>query len=277
MNATSRPTVPPTPGDVVSMRGVSVVYETEGRRPVHALGSIDLDIRAGEVVSLIGPSGCGKSTLLNVAAGLQRPTAGHVTVAGHSVTGPLPNVTAMVFQDYGLFPWFTVQRNVEVALEFQGVRASERRARAIEELRKVGLEDFLHALPKHLSGGMRQRVGIARALSLRTPVIMMDEPFGALDEQTRTVLGEELSVLLANEGKTILLVTHSLSEAVFLSNRIVVMSSRPGSIKAVLEVPGDHPRTPEFMTTPEFHAIRDELFELMHAEMRASVLSERGG
>lgn len=260
---------------VIDMRDVSVTYRSPELGEVCAVEGVDVKVRRGEVFTLIGPSGCGKSTLLSVAAGLQKPETGTVTIDGQTVVGPLPRTTAVVFQDYGLFPWMTVLRNVEVALEFQGVVKAERRERAVAQLNQVGLGRFLNAYPRQLSGGMRQRVGVARALSLRTPVIMLDEPFGALDEQTRTVLGEELSLLLSTAGKTILLVTHSLAEAVFLSDRIGVMGGRPGRIRSVLEVPGDHPRTPDFMTRPEFHQLRDELFRLLHEEMRSSVLGDR--
>lgn len=261
---------------VIDLRNVSVTYRSAELGDVVAVEDVDIEVRRGEVFTLIGPSGCGKSTLLSVAAGLQRPSTGTAHIDGQAVAGPMPHTTAVVFQDYGLFPWLTVLRNIEVALEFQGVAKGERRERAVSQLNQIGLDRFLNAYPRQLSGGMRQRVGVARALSLRTPVIMLDEPFGALDEQTRTVLGEELSFLLSTAGKTILLVTHSLAEAVFLSDRIGVMGGRPGRIRSVLEVPGNHPRSPEFMTRPEFHELRDELFQLLHEEMRSSVLGNEG-
>jgi NitT/TauT family transport system ATP-binding protein len=182
-----------------------------------------------------------------------------------------------VFQEYSLFPWRTVLGNIETGLEFQGVPRGERRGRALRYLRMVGLEPFADAVPRQLSGGMKQRVAIARALSLETPVMLMDEPFGALDEQTRMVLGEEVSRIFADTDKTILLVTHSLAEAVFLADRIAVMSGRPGRIRETIEVPESHPRMPEFMTAKLFHELRDHLFRLLHDEMRASVLGPAGG
>ena len=187
---------------------------------------------------------------------------------------PRPDTISVVFQDYSLFPWRTVAGNIEAGLEFQGVPRPQRPDRAMRYLRMVGLDGFAAAVPRQLSGGMKQRVAIARALALETPVMLMDEPFGALDEQTRTVLGEEVSQIFAQTAKTILLVTHSLGEAVFLSDRIAVMTGRPGRIREVLDVAAPHPRTPEFMTSRLFHELRDHLFRLLHDEMRASVLGQ---
>ena len=256
--------------------GVGVVYPGEGSLgAVEALRDVDLSVREGEFFSLIGPSGCGKSTLLGLAAGLRAPSAGTVLVRDLPMDRPRPETIAIVFQEYSLFPWRTVLGNIEVGLEFRGVPAGGRRERALRYLRMVGLEAFAEAIPRQLSGGMKQRVAIARALALETPVVLLDEPFGALDEQKRTVLGEEVSRLFATAGKTVLLVTHSLAEAVFLSDRIAVMSGRPGRIREVVEVAAPQPRTPEFMTSKVFHDLRDHLFRLLHEEMRASVLGER--
>jgi len=261
---------------VIEFRDAGVVYQGEGEMgPVEALRGVTLTVEQGEFFSLIGPSGCGKSTLLNLAAGLRRPTSGTVQVAGQRMERPRPDTISVVFQDYSLFPWRTVLGNVEAGLEFRGVPRAQRRDRALRYLRMVGLEAFAGAVPRQLSGGMKQRVAIARSLSLETPVMLLDEPFGALDEQTRTVLGEEVSQIFAQTAKTILLVTHSLAEAVFLSDRIAVMTGRPGRIREVIEVPVSHPRTPEFMTSKVFHDLRDHLFRLLHDEMRASVLGHR--
>src|SRR5579884_850427 len=258
---------------MIEFQDVSVVYAaSHGIAPIEALQRISLAMHQGEFFTLIGPSGCGKTTLLNLAAGLRRPTKGQVLVGGNAIQRPRPDIVSIVFQEYSLFPWRTVLGNVEAGLEFRGVPAPQRRERALRYLRMVGLESFANAYPRQLSGGMKQRVAIARALSLETPVLLMDEPFGALDEQTRMVLGEELSRIFARTDKTILLVTHSLAEAVFLSDRIAVMTSRPGRIRKIIEVPVPHPRTPEFMTSDLFHERRDELFRLLHDEMRASVL-----
>ncbi len=261
---------------MIEFEDAGVIYQREGAMgPVEALRGLTLTVKRGEFFSLIGPSGCGKSTLLNLAAGLRQPTSGAVLVAGHRMGRPRPDTISVVFQDYSLFPWRTVLGNVEAGLEFQGVPRAQRRDRALLYLRMVGLESFAGAVPRQLSGGMKQRVAIARALSLETPVMLLDEPFGALDEQTRTVLGEEVSQIFAQTAKTILLVTHSLAEAVFLADRIAVMTGRPGQIREVIEVPAPHPRAPEFMTSKVFHDLRDHLFRLLHDEMRASVLGTR--
>jgi NitT/TauT family transport system ATP-binding protein len=258
---------------MLEFRDVGVTYAGDGALgDVEALRGVSLSVHRGEFFCLIGPSGCGKSTLLNLAAGLRRPTIGAVRVSGQAMDRPRPDVISVVFQEYSLFPWRTVLGNVEAGLEFRGVPRGERRARALRYLRMVGLEPFAAAVPRQLSGGMKQRVAIARALALETPLVLLDEPFGALDEQTRMVLGEEVSRIFAETEKTILLVTHSLAEAVFLSDRIAVMSGRPGCIREIVEVPAPHPRTPEFMTSRLFHDLRDHLFRLLHDEMRASVL-----
>lgn len=258
---------------MLDFRDVGVVYAGDGTMDdVEALRGVTLTVRRGEFFCLIGPSGCGKSTLLNLAAGLRQPTTGDVRVGGQAMGRPRPDVISVVFQEYSLFPWRTVLGNVEAGLEFRGVPRAARRERALRYLRMVGLEAFAGAVPRQLSGGMKQRVAMARALALETPVVLLDEPFGALDEQTRMVLGEEVSRIFAETEKTILLVTHSLAEAVFLADRIAVMTGRPGRIREIVDVVAPHPRTPEFMTSERFHELRDHLFRLLHDEMRASVL-----
>ncbi|MGB8485162.1 MAG: ABC transporter ATP-binding protein, partial [Xanthobacteraceae bacterium] len=238
---------------------------------VKTLNAVSLGVRKGELLCLIGPSGCGKSTLLNIIGGLVTPTAGEVRVNGNPVHGPAPKEIAYVFQENTLFPWNTILDNVTVGLEFQGVPAAERRARAMETIEAVGLADFANNYPHQLSGGMKQRASLARALSLRTDILLMDEPFAALDEQTRTYLGEELSVLLATTNKTIVLVTHSLSEAVFLADRVVVMTARPAEIKATIEVKAAHPREPSFTTSSAFSDLRNELYALLRDEIEKTV------
>jgi NitT/TauT family transport system ATP-binding protein len=244
-------------------------------RRVVALESASLEVARGELVSLIGPSGCGKSTLLNIIGGLAVPSAGQVLVDGEAVRGPSPQKIAYVFQENTLYPWRTVIENVELGMAFQGVAKSERKGRARESLEAVGLADFADHFPAQLSGGMRQRAQLARALGLRTEILLMDEPFAALDEQTRMVLGEDLSVLLARTGKTIVFVTHSLVEAVFLADRVAVFSARPGRIKQIIDVEEGHPRSRSFMTSAKLSALRNELYELLHEEIRKS-LSLRG-
>ena len=193
------------------------------------------------------------------------------------VRGVMPQRVGFVFQENALFPWSTVWENLIVGLEFQGVPAPARAARAAHALKMVGMSDFAKFYPDQLSGGMKQRVGLARALALETEVLLMDEPFAALDEQTRMILGEDLSVLLSETGKTIVMVTHSLSEAVFLADRIYVMTARPGRIKAEVAVAREHPRRPDFMTSPQFNDVRAELYTLLHEEMGAPPARDRSG
>ena len=248
--------------------------EEDEARNVRALLDTSLDIARGELLCLIGPSGCGKSTLLNVIGGLLAPTAGAVDVLGKPVQGPMPRDIAFVFQENALFPWNTVIENVDLGMRFQGVARAEREERARRSLEAVGLKDFAQHYPAQLSGGMRQRAALARALSLQTDILLMDEPFGALDEQTRMILGEDLSVLLASTRKTIVFVTHSLGEAVFLADRVAVFSARPGTIKRVIAVEEPHPRKPDFVTSQKFTALRNELYALLHDEIRKTVSAE---
>ncbi len=256
----------------IRVRDVSHQFGEAGQaRHVQALQNTSLDVARGELHCLIGPSGCGKSTLLSVIGGLTTPTTGTVTVAGKPVRGPMPRDLAFVFQENALFPWNTVFENIVLGMKFQGVPKSERHERARRALEAVGLDGFAEHFPGQLSGGMRQRAALARALSLETDILLMDEPFGALDEQTRMVLGEDLSVLLSRSSKTIVFVTHSLGEAVFLADRVAVFSARPGSIKEIITVDEPHPRKPSFMTAPKFHALRDRLYGLLHDEIRKSI------
>src|ERR1700757_5353599 len=259
----------------IRIRGVSHQFGEEGdARYVRALRDTSLDVARGELLCLIGPSGCGKSTLLNVIGGLMAPTAGVVEVAGKRVAGPMPRDIAFVFRENALFPWNTVFENVTRGMVFQGVPRAEREARAQRALAAVGLKDFAQHYPAQLSGGMRQRAALARALSLETGITLKDEPFGALDEQTRMILGEDLSVLLSRTNKTIVFVTHSLGEAVFLADRVAVFSARPGTIKEIIAVDEPHPRKPAFVTSEKFTALRNELYDLLHDEIRKAATSE---
>jgi NitT/TauT family transport system ATP-binding protein len=266
-----------TAGDIaVRIRNVSHQFGEAGdARYVRALDQTSLDVTRGELLCLIGPSGCGKSTLLSIVGGLLAPTSGTVDVAGTPVRGPLPRDIAFVFQENALFPWNTVMENVQLGMRFQGVPQSEHAGRATKCLEAVGLADFANHYPGQLSGGMRQRAALARALSLETGILLMDEPFGALDEQTRMILGEDLSVLLARTEKTIVFVTHSLGEAVFLADRVAVFSARPGTIKKIIHVDEPHPRKPGFVTSEKFTTLRNELYALLHDEIRKAV-SESG-
>ncbi len=257
---------------VIQIENVSQAFGAEGDpRRVVALESASLDISRGELLCLIGPSGCGKSTLLNIIGGLASPSTGQVTIDGQVVRGPSPQKVAFVFQENTLFPWRTVIDNVKLGMAFQGVAKSEREERAQQSLRAVGLADFCNHYPSQLSGGMKQRVQLARALGLRTEILLMDEPFAALDEQTRMVLGEDLSVLLAQTGKTIVFVTHSLVEAVFLADRVAVLTARPGRLKKLISVDEGHPRKSNFMTSNKLGTLRNELYELLHEEIRKTM------
>ena len=230
---------------------------TFGRTPHHvqALGPLELTVARGEFVCLVGPSGCGKSTLLRIAAGLLRPTTGTLEIRTQS-----PRPAAMIFQDYGIYDWKSVRANVRFGLDIQRVPRREANARATEWLTRLGLADFAHAYPATLSGGMRQRVAIARALAVEPELLLMDEPFAALDEQTRMTMGDELLRIWAATGKTIIFVTHSLTEAVYLADEVVVMSARPGRIVDRLEVALPRPRTFEMLSGDTFGSLRDRIW-----------------
>ncbi|PQP01091.1 sulfonate ABC transporter ATP-binding protein [Massilia phosphatilytica] len=233
---------------------VSKVFDGDGRRMV-ALQDITLEIPHGQFVCLLGPSGCGKSTLLNAIAGFAPPTSGRVLADGVPVAGPGPE-RGMVFQEYALFPWMTVEQNVGFGLEIKGMARAQIAARVGELLRLLSLEDFAKRYPKDLSGGMRQRVAIARVLALDSPILLMDEPFGALDALTRRNLQDELLRLWAELRKTVIFVTHSIEEAIYLADRIVVMTYRPGTIKRDILVDLPRLRDP---AAPEFNALKREL------------------
>jgi NitT/TauT family transport system ATP-binding protein len=215
---------------VVEVRGVSKTYPGD----VWALDNISVDFPRGQLTSLLGPSGCGKTTLLKIIAGLLPATSGDVLVNGRPVSGPGPE-RAFVFQDFALMPWATVMRNVAFGLELRGVASSERERVARHYIDQVGLGGFEEKYPHELSGGMRQRVGLARALSVEADVLLMDEPFSAVDEQTRRKFQEDLLLLIGREKRTFIFVTHSIEEAVYVSDRIVLLSPRPGRISQVIE------------------------------------------
>ena len=215
---------------IVEVRGVSKIYEGG----VEALSNITLDFPEGQLTSLLGPSGCGKTTLLKIIAGLIPSTSGEVLVDGQPVAGPGPE-RAFVFQDFALMPWANVMRNVGFGLELRGIGKSERQAIAEKYIDAVGLRGFEHSYPHELSGGMRQRVGLARALAVDAAVLLMDEPFSAVDEQTRRKFQEDLLLLIARERKTFIFVTHSIEEAVYVSDRVVLLSRRPSSVSAIIE------------------------------------------
>ncbi len=251
----------PAPAPVIDIAGVSLTFETKDG-PVYALSNVDLAVAPGDFVSLIGPSGCGKTTLLRVIADLERATAGRITVNGQSPEAArLARAYGYVFQAPALYPWRTIERNVTLPLEIMGIPAAERKDRARRYLDLVNLGGFERKYPWQLSGGMQQRASIARALSFEPDLLLMDEPFGALDEIVRDHLNEQLLRLWAKTGKTVVFVTHSIPEAVFLSNRIVVMSPRPGRIIDVIETNFPRDRGLDIRETPEFlkvaHRVRE--------------------
>jgi NitT/TauT family transport system ATP-binding protein len=225
---------------IIAVRGINKVYPGG----VHALKDIDLDFPAGALTTLLGPSGCGKTTLLKIIAGLLQPTSGEVLVKGEKVTGPGPE-RAFVFQDFALMPWATVLRNVAFGLELRGMPVKQRNEIARTHIAEVGLSGFEEKYPHELSGGMRQRVGLARALAVEADVLLLDEPFSAVDEQTRRKFQEDLLRLREVEKKTFIFVTHSIEEAVYLSDRIVLLSRRPGRIEQVIAPRIDRSGTPD--------------------------------
>ncbi|MGH4034526.1 ABC transporter ATP-binding protein [Actinomycetota bacterium Odt1-20B] len=233
-----------------------------GAAQVAALGPLDLKVAPGEFTCIVGPSGCGKSTLLRIAAGLLRPSRGELTIR---TTSPRP--AAMIFQDYGIYDWKTVLANVRFGLDIQKVPRKEATARARDWLTRMGLADFADAYPAALSGGMRQRVAIARALAVEPEILLMDEPFAALDAQLRTILQDELLALTQTTSTTTLFITHSLEEAIVLGDRVLVMSARPGRIIAEHHPPFPRPRTGDIRTCPEFTALKGELWDLLRGEV----------
>jgi NitT/TauT family transport system ATP-binding protein len=251
-----------TPAAPIVLEEVTKRYATVSG-PVLAVDGVSFAVHAEEFVTLLGPSGCGKSTVLGMIGGLVRADGGRIRIDGDTITGPSPRKVALVFQEAGLFPWRTALDNVAFGLELRGVSQARRRAIARELLEPMGLRGFEAKYPRELSGGMRQRVAIARALALDTPILLMDEPFGALDEQTRLLMGEWLVGVRRSTRKTIVFVTHSLQEAIALSDRIVVLTSRPGRVKDVVDVALAYPRD---LNGPEVSDLRAKLWEQVREE-----------
>jgi NitT/TauT family transport system ATP-binding protein len=241
-----------------------------GRRDEHieVLSKVSLEVDRGEFCCVIGPSGCGKSTLLRILDGLIRPTSGQVVIGGRVCTAPRADV-GVVFQSFNLFPWRTVAQNVELGLEERGIARAQRRERAGRWLERVGLTGFEHFYPAQLSGGMQQRVGLARALAIEPDILLMDEPFGSLDAQTRLLLQAELLRLWALDRKTVVFVTHDVEEALFLADRVVVISPRPGTVVASVQVPFPRPRIDSLRADPVFAGLREELWERLKAGLVA--------
>jgi NitT/TauT family transport system ATP-binding protein len=245
----------------ISVQGVTKTFAL-GRETFTALDDVFLDIADNEFVTVVGPSGCGKSTLMNILAGLEEPTQGRALVDGVPVSGPGPE-RGVIFQQYALFPWLTVRQNVEFGLRTAGVSKAERRARAQRFIKLVGLDQFADALPKTLSGGMRQRCAIARAYAVDPSILLMDEPFGALDALTRVKLQEQLLDTWSKEKRTVMFITHDVDEAVFLANRVIVMAARPGRVYDVIEVPA-RTRDEEFRLSPEFADLRNRVWHSVY-------------
>jgi NitT/TauT family transport system ATP-binding protein len=258
-----------SPAVRVSFDRVAVDFPTAAG-PMRVIDGVSLDIRQGEFVSVIGPSGCGKTTLMNLLAGFVAPTEGRVLLDGRPIEGPGRD-RGVIFQEYGVFPWLTVRQNIGFGLTLGASRvaAAEREAIVARYMRLMGLEDFADHYPKHLSGGMRQRLAIARAYAARPDFLLMDEPFGALDAQTRSAMQDLLLEVLAAEGKTVMLITHSVEEAIYVSSRIVVVTARPARVREVIDLPFGYPRADGLHETAEFNALRSHIRDLVMQEYAA--------
>jgi ABC-type nitrate/sulfonate/bicarbonate transport system ATPase subunit len=251
---------------MLAIEGVSRVFPgVHGRAPTRALEPATLDVADNDFITILGPSGCGKSTLLRIVAGLDRPTEGSVLLDGAPVATPGPD-RGMVFQSYTLFPWLTVRQNICFGLVEKGVSRPRQRQVSDYFIERVGLKGFEDHYPKMLSGGMQQRTALARALANDPKILLLDEPFGALDNQTRALMQELLLGIWETDKKTVLFVTHDIEEAIFLGNRVVVMTARPGRIKSDLRIDLPHPRVYTMKTTPEFAALKARLTEEIRIE-----------
>ena len=249
----------------VQIKGVEKVYEGRNGKTV-ALNGVDLDIYDNEFICVVGPSGCGKSTLLNIIAGLHEPSAGEVLVDGVKVEGTGVD-RGVVFQQYALFPWLTVKKNVEFGLKLRKDLSPQQRDEiAMKYIKMVGLEKFVDSYPKELSGGMKQRVAIARAYAVNPSILLMDEPFGALDAQTRTQLQTELLRTWEEEQKTCFFITHDVEEAILLASRVVVMSARPGRINDVIDIDIPYPRNQETKMLPRFTELKNYIWGMVYKE-----------
>lgn len=269
-------TVPVDVSEVhAKLEGITRVYPAAaGRQPLHALGPLDLVLRRGEFFSVVGPSGCGKSTLLDVLAGLARPTEGRAEFEGKPVAGVVPDGVGVVFQQDASFPWLKVYDNAAFGLRRAGVAESEIRERVDHALAFMGLADFAHAYPAQLSGGMRQRLCIARTLVTRPRLLLLDEPFGALDQQTRLLMGDELLKLWRETGATVLLITHALDEAAMLSDRVGVMSARPGRFLDVVETGWPRDRDSSIVSDEAFGHITARLWATLRTESQKSMAQQ---
>jgi NitT/TauT family transport system ATP-binding protein len=250
----------------ISGRNVNLTFRPPNRGPVRALQNFDIDVAEHEFLSIVGPSGCGKSTFLNVLLGLIKPDSGDIRVRGAPISGPSTD-RAMVFQEFGLLPWRTVQANIELGLELKGMAGDARRRVSQPLIEMVGLSGFEGHFPHELSGGMKQRVGLARALATDPNVLLMDEPFAALDAQTRDLMQIELLRIWQTAKKTVLFVTHQIDEAIYLSDRVVVMTKRPGRAKQIFDIGLPRPRDYEMRMTPEFNELKLQIWNALKDEI----------
>ncbi|WP_206105430.1 ABC transporter ATP-binding protein [Paenibacillus thalictri] len=251
---------------LMSFEGINVIYNQGQPNQVHALKDVTGTITEGEFISIIGPSGCGKSTLLHTLDGLIHPTAGHVYINGKRIEGP-SGEKAMVFQDFALMPWQTVFQNVAFGLRLAGKKDRDVKDHVMRFIKMVGLEGFEHKYPHQLSGGMKQRVGIARAFAVEPKILLMDEPFSAIDEQTREIMQEEVLKMLQQEKKTVIFITHSIDEAVFMSHRVFLMSVRPGRIIDDLKIDIPYPRTLETKLLPQYQEYKSKIWDHLKGEV----------
>jgi NitT/TauT family transport system ATP-binding protein len=250
----------------IKARNITLTFSPKNRDPVTALRDFTIEVARGEFVSIVGPSGCGKSTFLNILLGLIKPDSGEMQLNGTPITGPSQE-RAMVFQEFGLLPWRTVKANVELGLELKGTLANERSERASKLIELVGLKGFEQHYPHELSGGMKQRVGLARALATEPEVLLMDEPFAALDAQTRDLMQAELLQIWEQTKKTVLFVTHSIEEAAYLSDRVIVMTARPGKTKEIIRIHLPRPRDYEMRLSPQFNEIKATIWNTLKGEL----------
>ena len=257
------------PRERITFENVSMRFQQDSG-PLTVVDGVSFSVHEGDFVALIGPSGCGKTTLLNLAAGFVNPSAGAVCLDGQPITGPGPE-RGVIFQEYGVFPWLTVAENIEFGLKLRAnqIEPPQRRAICERYLALMKLTEFRDAYPKTLSGGMRQRVALARAYAVKPQFLLMDEPFGALDAQTRSAMQILLLETLQTEGQTVLMITHSVDEALYLASRIVVISARPARIRKIVDVPFGHPRADSLPETSEFAVLRAEIRELVMQEYAA--------
>ncbi|HEX7072703.1 MAG TPA: ABC transporter ATP-binding protein [Hyphomicrobiaceae bacterium] len=255
---------------------VSVRFPTQDNGEILVVDEVSYDIHDREFVSIIGPSGCGKTTMMNIVAGFMQPSSGSVTLDGKPITGPGPD-RGVIFQEYGVFPWLSVKENIAFGLNLRANRtsAAEREEICERYMRLMGLSEFANAWPRMLSGGMRQRLALARAYAVKPQFLLMDEPFGALDAQTRSAMQDLLLEVLAAEGKTVMLITHSVEEAVYLSNRIIVMTARPTRIREIIEVPFAYPRTDDLHESKEFGELRAHVRNLVMQEYAQQALQHQ--